>query len=203
MNYSVLLFGMVQALKFTARTRPEFAARLAERDLTAQFRLKDSPRGRWIQLEGGKIRSGKGLCDDPDLSIVFKNQAIAEEFLTPPFDHLVRIDAAKNFKVTLDGPDDLAVWFMSTLGLIPSARWRAGTDMGNGVTRYTSGTNGGPIFVYVKDGKSCASHRSSLIMKTRHPGPSRPGAGHLPRHGAPRWLPMACVRNPWCTPGIG
>jgi len=153
MNYSVLLFGLVQALKFTARTRPEFAARLAERDLTAQFRLKDSPRGRWVQLERGKIRSGKGLCDDPDLSIVFKNQAIAEEFLTPPFDHLVRIDAAKNFKVTLDGPDDLAVWFMSTLGLIQSARWRAGTDMGNGVTRYTSGTNGGPIFVYVKDGK--------------------------------------------------
>ena len=28
-----------------------------------------------------------------------------------------------------------------------------GTDMGNGVTRYTNGTNGGPIFVYVKNGK--------------------------------------------------
>ena len=25
--------------------------------------------------------------------------------------------------------------------------------MGNGITRYTNGTNGGPIFVYVKDGK--------------------------------------------------
>ena len=25
--------------------------------------------------------------------------------------------------------------------------------MGDGVTRYTNGTNSGPIFVYVKDGK--------------------------------------------------
>ena len=31
---------------------------------------------------------------------------------------------------------------------------RYGTDMGSGVMRYTSNTNGGPVFVYVKDGKS-------------------------------------------------
>ena len=61
------------------------------------------------------ISSGKGICENPELSIIFHNKAVAEEFLTPPFDQLVRIDAAKNFKVGLEGPDELAVWFMATL----------------------------------------------------------------------------------------
>ena len=36
---------------------------------------------------------------------------------------------------------------MMTLG------WEYGTDVGDGVRRYTTNTNGGPLFVYVKDGK--------------------------------------------------
>ena len=87
------------------------------------------------------------------MTILFKNKAIAESFLTPPFDQLERIDAAKNFKIGMEGPDELAVWFMSTLARMETLTWKSGTDMGNGVTRYTNGTNGGPIFVYVKDGK--------------------------------------------------
>ena len=153
MNFSILLFGMVQALRFTALTQPGFAARLRERDLTVQFRLKDSSAGRWLKIENGKILSRKGIHRNPDLSVVFHNKAVAEEFMTPPFDQLVRIDAAKNFKVGLKGPDELAVWFMSTLNRMQTVRWQSGTDMGDGVVRYTSGTNGGPIFVYVKDGK--------------------------------------------------
>ena len=111
------------------------------------------PEGRWIKLENGKITTRKGIHERPDLTVNFKNRAIAENFLTPPFDQLERIDAAKNFKIGLDGPDDLAVWFMATLARMETVTWKAGTDMGDGVVRYTNGTNGGPIFVYVKDGK--------------------------------------------------
>ncbi len=153
MKFSITLFGMVQALRFTARTQPEFADRLKERNFTAQFKLQDNSQGRWIQFENGKIRSGKGIHEKPDLCIYFKNQAIAEEFLNLPVDHLVQIDAMKNFKIGFEGPDELAVWLMSTLNRMQSIRWKHGTDMGDGVVRYTSGTNGGPIFVYVKDGK--------------------------------------------------
>jgi anaerobic selenocysteine-containing dehydrogenase len=42
---------------------------------------------------------------------------------------------------------------MALVASMESYTWTSGTDMGNGVTRYTNGTNGGPIFVYVKDGK--------------------------------------------------
>ena len=153
MNLSVLLWGIPQAMRAAARLYPQYAARLKERNLVAQFRLRDRPEGRWIKLENGRISSGKGLHARPDLTIHFKNKAIAENFLTPPFDLLERIDAAKNFKIGLEGPDDLAVWFMATLARLESITWKAGTDVGNGVMRYTSGTNGGPIFVYVKDGK--------------------------------------------------
>jgi molybdopterin guanine dinucleotide-containing S/N-oxide reductase-like protein len=153
MKFSIILFGMVQALRFTARTQPEFANRLKQKDLTVQFKLKDNSQGRWLKLENGKIQSKKGICENPDLSLILHNKAVAEEFLTPPFDQLIRIDAAKNFKVGLEGPDDLAVWFMTTLNHMQTIGWKSGTDVGDGVVRYTSGTNGGPIFVYVKDGK--------------------------------------------------
>ncbi|WP_446830741.1 molybdopterin-dependent oxidoreductase [Candidatus Foliamicus sp.] len=153
MRFSIILFGMVQALRLVARLHPEFAQRLKERNLVAQFKLQDNSEGRWVQLDNGKVRSRKGIHEQPDFSIIFKNKAIAEEFLTPPFDQLVRIDAAKNFKLLVQGSDELAVWFMITLNRMQTVRWKSGTDMGNGVVRYTNGTNGGPIFVYVKDGK--------------------------------------------------
>ncbi len=138
----------------------------------------------------------------PDLTLHFKNKAIAESFLTPPFDMLERIDAAKNFKIGLDGPDELAVWFMQTLARLETVTWKSGTDMGDGVTRYTNGTNGGPIFVYVKDGKilrttpidfdddDAASWTITARGKTFTP-PRRTTLGDTRRSARSRW----CIRR--------
>ena len=153
MRFSIILWAMVQAMRLTRLLYSEFRNRLKERNVTAQFKLQDNSEGRWVRIDNGRIRSGKGLHDNPDFSVVFKNKAIAEEFLTPPFDQLVRIDAAKNFKLMVEGSDEASVWFMITLNRMQSIRWKIGTPVGNGVVRYTNGTNGGPIFVYVKEGK--------------------------------------------------
>jgi len=154
MSLSILLWGIPQAMRVAARVYPEYAARLKERDVVAQIKLRDKPDvGRWIKLDKGKISTGKGIHPNPEVTIAFKNAALAKSFLTPPFDQLERIDAAKNFKILIEGDDALAVWFLGTLGQLESVYWKSGTDMGNGVTRYTNGTNGGPLFVYVKDGK--------------------------------------------------
>ncbi|MGI9343385.1 MAG: molybdopterin-dependent oxidoreductase, partial [Gammaproteobacteria bacterium] len=153
MKLSVILWGIPQSMRACAAVFPKFAERLRERDAIAQFQLKDKPRGRWVQVRNGKITTGNGIHANPDFTIFFKNAKIASSFLTPPFNQLERIDAAKNFKLTMQGPDELVVWFMHLLGSMESYTWTSGTDMGNGVTRYTNGTNGGPIFVYVKDGK--------------------------------------------------
>lgn len=153
MKLSVILWGIPQAMRVAARVSAPYAERLKEHDLVVQFRVQDIMDGRWVKLDKGRIRSRAGIHPKPDVSVVFKNTAIAEDFLTPPFDQLERIDAAKNFKVMMEGSDELAVWFMGLLMSLESQTWKYGTDMGNGVTRYTNGTNGGPIFVYVKDGK--------------------------------------------------
>ena len=153
MRFSIILWAIPQAMRLTRLLYSEFRNRLKERNVTAQFKLQDNSEGRWVRIEDGRIRSGKGLHDNPDFSVVFKNRAIAEEFLTPPFDQLVRIDAAKNFKLMVEGSDEASVWFMITLNRMQSIRWKIGTPVGNGVVRCTNGTNGGPIFVYVKEGK--------------------------------------------------
>jgi trimethylamine-N-oxide reductase (cytochrome c) len=133
--------------------RPEFADHLKQRNFTAQFKLQDNSEGRWVKFDNGKISSNKGICENPDVSIFFKNKAIAEELLTPPVDQLVRIDAMKNFKIGMEGSDELGTWLMGTLNTMQTVWWKSGTDVGDGVMRYTSGSNGGPIFVYVKDEK--------------------------------------------------
>ncbi|MDH3512820.1 MAG: molybdopterin-dependent oxidoreductase, partial [Gammaproteobacteria bacterium] len=153
MKFSIILFGMVQALRVTARMHPEFADRLKQKNFTAQFKLEDNSEGRWIKFQDGKISSRNGICENPDVAIFFKNKAIAEELLTLPVDHLVRIDAMKNFKMGMQGSDELAVWLMSTLNVMQTIGWKRGTDAGDGVVRYTNATNAGPVFVYVKDDK--------------------------------------------------
>ena len=63
------------------------------------------------------------------------------------------INAMKNFLIGLEGPDELSNWWIETLRQMLIVGAKYGTDVGNGVKRYTSNTNGGPVFVYVKDGK--------------------------------------------------
>ena len=61
MNLTVLLWGIPQAMRAAAKVYPAYAARLKEKNLVAQFKLKDKPQGRWIKLENGKISSGNGI----------------------------------------------------------------------------------------------------------------------------------------------
>ena len=73
--------------------------------------------------------------------------------MKPGRDYLEFIDALKNFQMRVEGPDDLAVWFSETLQMMLTAGLEYGVDAGGGVRRYTSNTNGGPVFVYVRDGR--------------------------------------------------
>ncbi len=75
MRFSIILWGMVQALRVTALLYPKFADRLKERNLIAQFRLQDNSIGRWVKLENGKVRSRKGIHDNPGVSFVFRESS--------------------------------------------------------------------------------------------------------------------------------
>ena len=121
-------------------------------DIVAQIRLKDGSIARWYALENGRVRSRAGLHPRPDVTISFRDVATALTFLVPPPDQSEIVHAAKQFRVIVDGKSALVVWFMQLLNTIPRVRMRYGTPMPDGTTRYTTCTNGGPLYVFVKDG---------------------------------------------------
>ena len=151
--FSLLLLCLEWMFEGRARTYASFKARLKEKDLVVQVRLKDGSKGRYYTLKGGEVSSRRGLHGNPDVTLLFGSSRLALRVLVPPRDQLAAINAMKTFQMGLEGEDEASIWFMETLSLMLSAAVRYGTDMGDGETRYTSNSNGGPVFVYVRDGK--------------------------------------------------
>ncbi len=67
--------------------------------------------------------------------------------------HIDYINAIKAFKLDIVGDDELTRWFTEVSSAMLSSHWAFGTKMPNGEMRYTNNTNGGPVFVYVKNGR--------------------------------------------------
>ncbi len=153
MKFSAVLFGMAQSLKLASARFPEFRERLKERNLTAQFLAKDEEIGRWVEFRNGKIRTGSGLYANPDVTLGFKTAAIGAKLLTPPINWLEQINAQKDFVLTMDGPEDLSNWFAQTIMQSQTAGWKFGVPRPDGCMRYCNMTNGGPVFIDVKDDK--------------------------------------------------
>jgi hypothetical protein len=153
MMFRLILWVLPWIFRIARWRFPGFRERLAERNMVVQIRTADSSAGRYIVLQDGGIRSGAGIHDDPTVELIFKTAAIGTKLLMPPIDQLEQIDALKNFLVRLEGPDEDGVWFAQTVMAAMSAGWRIGRKMTDGATRYCTMTNGGPLFVYVRDGK--------------------------------------------------
>ena len=153
LKLSLILLGLSWLLKFQAWRHPKYRARLKEKNLTAQFIARDEEIGRWFQFEDGRITSGSGVRKDADVTVAFKNAAVGAGLLMPPINWLDQINAQKEFLLTVEGEDGLANWFAQTVMMAQSAGFKYGTPMPDGSMRYCNMTNGGPVFVYVKDGK--------------------------------------------------
>lgn len=149
----IVLWGVKILIHWTAFRHTFFRNRLKARNLTAQIKLKDDSSGRYFALDNGKLRSRKGIHDRPDVVMTFSSPLLALDILIPPRNQLALVAAEKSMQVWLEGADDLSYWWMETLSLMLNAGIKYGTDLGKGVTRYTSNTNGGPVFVHVKDHK--------------------------------------------------
>src|SRR5258706_15915306 len=141
---SLILWGLAQLLRWTARRHPAFLARLKERNLVAQFKARDEETGRWYKIQDGEITSRAGLHPNPDVTIAFKNAALGAALLMPPINWLDQVNAQKDFKLTIDGPEDLSCWFAQTVMLSQTVGSKIGTEMPDGSMRYCNMTNGGP-----------------------------------------------------------
>ncbi len=153
MLFKIILWGLSWMFRVSGWRYPAFRARLRERNLVVQIRSEDGKSGRYIIFDNGRVRSGAGLHDAPTVSLVFKTAKVGARLLMPPIDQLEQIDALKNFLVRLEGPDDDALWFAQTVMAALSAGWKFGRKMKDGTTRFCTMTNGGPLFVYVRDGE--------------------------------------------------
>ena len=152
-KFSVILWSLAQMLRYKARRHPAFAARLKERNLVAEIIARDEEIGRWYALENGRLTTGRGRHAKPDVVIAFKNARLGADLLMPPINWLNQINAQKDFKLTVEGSEDLTNWFAQTIMLSQSVGWKIGTEMPDGSKRYCNMANGGPLFVYVKDGR--------------------------------------------------
>ncbi|MGA7677971.1 MAG: molybdopterin-dependent oxidoreductase [Dehalococcoidia bacterium] len=151
--FSILLFGVKMLFWLTAMRFPFFKNRLKEKNLTVQIKLKDNSTGRYFTFQDGKVISKSGIHASPDVTMIFGDTRVAFDILIPPRDQLAMVNAMKSFQLGLDGPEELSSWWMETLSLMLNAGIKYGTNIGKGVIRYTSNTNGGPVFVYVKEGR--------------------------------------------------
>jgi molybdopterin guanine dinucleotide-containing S/N-oxide reductase-like protein len=152
-RFSLILLGLAQLFRLAALADPSFRARLKEKNLAAQIRTRDGKVGRVFLFEGGRVRSRAGLHAHPDVTLTFDTAALGARLMTPPIDWSAQIAAQKNFLLTLDGLEELSCWFAQTIVAAARFHWPAGTKERDGSTRFTSMTNGGPVFVYVKDGR--------------------------------------------------
>ena len=153
MKLPIILFGAAQLLKHAARRHPKFKARVKEHNLVAQIMTRDEEIGRWYAFNDGVVTTGAGLHAKPDIKLMFKNAKIGAALLMPPINWLDQINAQKDFNLTVDGPEYLTNWFAQTLMMSQSAGLKYGKKLRGGITRYCNMTNGGPVFVDVKDGK--------------------------------------------------
>ncbi|OGA49749.1 MAG: pyrogallol hydroxytransferase large subunit [Betaproteobacteria bacterium RIFCSPLOWO2_12_FULL_62_58] len=153
LKLSVLLFGVAQAIRFVAWKHASFREHLKKRNGIVQIKTKDNSLGRIFQFTDGRVSSRRGIHPGPDAAVIFKDAATAVSFMSLPVNHAARIHAAKNFLVAVEGPDELVSWFMQLLNMILTAGIEFGARMADGAKRYTTMTNGGPLFVYVKAGR--------------------------------------------------
>jgi molybdopterin guanine dinucleotide-containing S/N-oxide reductase-like protein len=145
-----ILFGLTPLLRKAAK-KPDFARELARHSCVVQVKLMDNSIGRAYVFYAGKVSSSAGIHAAPDVVIAFKDVTTALAFLKPDPDMAEVVHCAKNFKVVMTGRSELQVWFAQLVNLMNSQSLQVGTPQKDGTTRMTTLTNGGPMFVYVRD----------------------------------------------------
>jgi len=148
-----VLFGLSVLLRIAAKKNPGYRKMLAQHDCVCQIKLQDDSLGRYYVFAKGRITSKAGIHPRPHVTLRIKDEETALALLKPNPDMATVVHCAKSFKMLTIGPSHLVVWFSQLLNGMMNATMQKGTKMPDGTTRFTSLTNGGPLFVYVKEDK--------------------------------------------------
>ena len=188
----LILWLMPAVLRIAARRFPSVRAHLATGNGVIQLRLRDNSLARQLHFKDGSVSGRWGVCAEPDAEIVFMDVSTARKMLAPKTDFAFVIDALKNFKVTQVGSDAALLWFGGLINAIQSASWKSGTKMKDGTTRYVTLTNGGPVFVFVKDDKIIRTTPIDLADEDAPSWTIEARGGNSPRNAG-----RPSARTPW------
>lgn len=156
---NVFVATLFQTLPTLIRARAlvseSFRRRLGERNSTVAMRISTTGTSLILQFLNGRVKAVNQDGGASDAQLIFADTATLFELLTKPADYLAALNALKNFRVDVRGDDATIIWFLQTLKMVgtKSVVGRYGVDCGKGMVRYVNNTNGGPVFVYVKDGR--------------------------------------------------
>ena len=153
------LFALDKILNGLAKANADFANEWADKELKVQIRIRDNSAGRMIEFSGGKCSGRNGIFKECSVDMIFEEQNVGMKVMTEMMlgKNAAFVNAAKQGQIVLNGPDEDAMWFSGLLLKVFAFdvlyMKNYGTKMPNGEMRYVNATNGGPVFVYVKDGK--------------------------------------------------
>ena len=136
-----------------------FRAELSKFNTTVLLKLRDGSASRLITFRDGEVSGENGEGKTAEVEMIFQNENTARDILSEQAAGKMDayVSALRNGSLFVTGPDDKAMWVSSLLmkasmfDVIYNKNY--GIEMPNGETRYVTGTNGGPLFVYVRDGK--------------------------------------------------
>jgi molybdopterin guanine dinucleotide-containing S/N-oxide reductase-like protein len=150
-----ILYGTTLAIGRGLKSNPAAIKKAGDVDCVAQIMLKDGSIARHYVFKAGRMVETRAEVFDgePQVNLVFQDVDTALGFLSLKADYHSIVHDAKNFKASVLGDSALCVWFMQLMNMIVAGNPQMGTPMPDGSTRFTTNTNGGPMFVYVKDNK--------------------------------------------------
>ena len=149
----MILLAVPYVLRRAGKKSHEIRKNIKRFNCTVQVQLQDGSIGRYYNFRNGIVHSSAGIASRPDISVIFRDLDTALRFLSPNPSRGEIVHAAKNFRAMVVGRDDVAVWFLQLMNKVGMQGTEFGTKMPDGTMRYTTNTNGGVLFVYVKDGR--------------------------------------------------
>jgi hypothetical protein len=72
-KFSILLFVLMQKIKWAAKKRPAVQNKVKEKNFTIVIKTEDGARGRYFTFSDGAVKSGKGDHPKADVSLIWKD----------------------------------------------------------------------------------------------------------------------------------
>lgn len=116
-----LMFSGLAIILRRNSTKPLIQAKLLDHNCAVQVRTQDNSVGRYFVFYGGAIFSQRGVLANPDVSLVWKDAAVATRALRSSGPDTVQ-NALANGWLSIVGNGEVAVWFGDLVRLVQNRK---------------------------------------------------------------------------------